>query len=215
MSNCYPDDSLLKRAGLLRARRARRSPPVVALIAAGEETGLVTVSDLHSADRNLRIWTRDCPDFWQPESAAKLDYVALVLAFFYHVPVSVLKTNDWYLLVHQCAGFRTEYHEMVALPLQPRPNVRHALLVFARRYFESHLGWYALGEEALSNARASLAQLGLPSSVSDDKFVEAFYSADATQSALDRVAIDPPDLLAITGGHPEIATICVLAPNSD
>jgi hypothetical protein len=32
---------------------------------------------------------------------------------------------------------------------------------------------------------------------------------------LDRVAICPPDLQAVTGGHPETATIYVLAPISN
>jgi len=188
---------------------------VARLIAQGEQSGFVSVRDLYDLHIGLCIITRFCGEFAEPSSAAELDHIVLVLAFLDRVPVATLKTQNWYLLDHQCSGLLCHAKLMVALPLRPKPERRHGLLALARRYFGSNIGWYDLEADSLAEFRARLDELGLPSSVPASQIYEALYPGDATQEALDRLVIDPPDLGVVTGGHPESAVICVLAPNSD
>jgi len=204
-----------ERAAFLHARRARRSPRVLQLIAAGEKRDLISVESLLRADYNLCISTCDCRDFATPDSAAELSYVALVLAFFDQVPSRLLKSDGWHLLEHQCGGLTCNQQLMVAVPLKLRQDVRPRLIAFACHYFQSNIGWWRLGGQALADFRTLLARLGLPSSWPAERIFEALYPADASQAVLDTVALDPPNLLALTGGRPETAAICVLAPNSD
>lgn len=158
--------------------------------------------------------------------------IALVLAFFNEVPLAVLKTKSWHLLLHQCEGLLCSHVTMVAVRLEPRPDTRDAFINVARRFWKSDFCWFEMRgvpdnhpdlrypdlryrRRWFAEYRAQIGPLGLRCDRSRRHLREAVYPADATQEALDNAAINPPNLATLTCGRPETAVICALAPNSD
>jgi hypothetical protein len=196
-------------------------PPPVALAKlvenAERRSGLISIRDLIYVPGLLKatssLPTPEWPNFRDTVPPEPIE-VASVLAFFEAVPVEVLKSPNWHLLEHQCAGVSCLQESMVAIRLEPRPDLRTAFIEIAKRHWGSSLGRGPPRLSELVDYRASLLDLGLDCDTSYTRLREGVYPIDSSKEALRRVAVDPPEV-AMLAADPFLSTICFLAPNSD
>jgi hypothetical protein len=204
---------------LMEKASARYEPPTLSALIERHQDRAVPVHELlavpHLLTRTWDLPKPEWPDLSSNVGSQDLD-VAFVLAFLRYVPIEVLRRKDWLLLEHQCAGHECQQPIMVALRLEPNPDVHAAFIEIARGYWGSNLGWGGPPPLAeLTRYREVLLPLGLDCNRTYADLREGLYPVDATQEALERAARNPPDLKALTGNRPDFATLCFLAPNSD
>jgi hypothetical protein len=154
------------------------------------------------------------------------DSFALVLAFTDRVP-QLSKRYEWSALDHVCGDTRIERIKLIATELRPRPDVQAALNRIVRRWFKSTLcdpsfvipAAREAAEARMGEYRAQLDELGVWWSGQNPSPWEALYPIDATQAALEALALDPPQLRVVsqptTAGQQVTPAILLLSANSD
>jgi hypothetical protein len=207
-------------SGPLRIQRV--GPPPATLEKLIEEAerrlGLVAVRDLVYVPGLLRatsdLPSPEWPNFRDTVPPEPIE-VAAALAFFEAVPVEILKSPNWHLLQHQCGGVSCLQETMVAICLDPKPEMRTAFMRLATSHWGTDLGRGPPRLSELLDYRASLLDLGLDCDTSYTRLREGVYPVDSSKEALERVTSDPPDIATLLADRPFLSIICFLAPNSD
>lgn len=151
---------------------------------------------------------------------------ALVLAFVDRLP-RLPASYCWQALAHCHAGVALDYINMIAVELTPNPEVEGQLRRIADRWSGSSLldpalvapEYKAKAEAFMAEYRGQLAALGVQWTGSSPSPRDALYPIDATQEALDRLALNPPRLWAVSQSSAENESIrpviLLLSENSD
>ncbi|HYD14415.1 MAG TPA: hypothetical protein VEC11_16335 [Allosphingosinicella sp.] len=148
--------------------------------------------------------------------------VALLLAFVDRVP-RLSDRYRWQALAHCHGGVGLDYLNLIGTALTPRPDMVGQLQAIADRWSGSILcdstqAMPQLRVEAkarLAEYRAQLAALGVRWTGAAPSPRDALYPIDATQEALDRLAVDPPLLWAVSQSETVAPVILLLSENSD
>ena len=154
------------------------------------------------------------------------DSFALVLAFADRVP-RLADRYDWQAITHCHGGVRRDWTPTVAIELTPKPEAMDTLREIVERWHFSNLcdpalvlpDYRAAAEVSMAEYRAQLATLGVQWTGSSPSPQDALYPIDATQDALQKLALDPPQLWAMS--QPNVSGNCVnpiillLSANSD